>query len=436
MFPAGLFATSSGGPINHTGVPADGGLTCARCHTTYGQPNSDPRGRLLVKAAPYTPGVKQVISVLLSHPEAYKWGFQLTARLASAESKMAGSFMPNDEVQVRCAPDSRQAPCNGALESAGHRSISTNPGVTGWSTWQVEWTPPATEAGDIVFYAIGNAADNNGSNQGDRIYRTALRVYSATGCSLTGRPVISGVRNAASFEPGLSINSMMTVFGSGFAPGGGDRLADEKDLWDGGFPKQLECVAVEVAGKRAPLTFVRNSQINAQVPSTNDLGPVEVKVILNPGTPREIKSEPMRDAQLQTHSPAFFTFGGSRSIAATDAGGNILADPAVAPGGRAAKPGDVVVLYGSGFGVTEPFYGAGDLPPGEALLRDQYAVTIGSVTLAKADVLYAGLAPKAISGLYQFNVRIPASTGNGNIPVSIRMGNYETQKGATIPVMK
>ena len=43
------------------------------------------------------------------------------------------------------------------------------------------------------------------------------------------------------------------------------------------------------------------------------------------------------------------------------------------------------------------------------------------------------LAPQAISGLYQFNLRVPASTGDGNIPISIRMGSYETQKGTTIP---
>jgi uncharacterized protein (TIGR03437 family) len=53
-----------------------------------------------------------------------------------------------------------------------------------------------------------------------------------------------------------------------------------------------------------------------------------------------------------------------------------------------------------------------------------------------ADVLYAGLAPASISGLYQFNVRIPPSVGDGDIPVSITLGSYKTQAGATIAVKR
>jgi uncharacterized protein (TIGR03437 family) len=228
---------------------------------------------------------------------------------------------------------------------------------------------------------------------------------------------------------------MMTIFGFGFAPGGQDRVAAPEDFVDGNYPKQLDCVAVEVAGTRAPITFVRQSQINAQVPSINDLGPVEVRVILNPGTPNEIRSEPWRATPMQLYAPAFFTYGPG-SIAATDTAGNTLADPAVVPGGKTASPGDVVVLYGTGFSVTRPFYASGEMPADQAGLRDRYTITIGGVSLRPEDILYAGLVPKAISGLYQFNVRVPASVGDGNVPVSIHMGSYETQKGLSIPVKR
>ena len=434
VVPAALMARSAGPPTKRTGAAVDGGLSCMACHKTDPSANFDARGKFTIKTSAYTPGVKQTILVALTHPEAARWGFQLTARLASDETKMAGTFGVSSWVRVKCAPDERDAPCNGDLEFASHQLASTNAGVTGWSTWTVDWTPPAQESGDVVFYAAGNAANNNGTNTGDHIYTTKLRIYSATGCNLTGRPVVSGIRNGASFEPGLSINSMMSIFGSGFLPTGPDRLAAAEDLVDGSFPRQLACVAVEVAGKRAPLTFVRNNQINAQVPSTNDLGPVEVKVILNPGLPNEIKSESVRDASMQLYAPAFFTLAGSGGVAATDAAGNLLADATVVPGGKAAKPGDVVVLYGTGFSVTNPFYASGDTAAGQAPLRDSYTVTIGGVALRSEDVLYAGLAPQSISGLYQFNVRVPAATGDGNVPISIRMGSYETQKGTTIPV--
>jgi uncharacterized protein (TIGR03437 family) len=152
--------------------------------------------------------------------------------------------------------------------------------------------------------------------------------------------------------------------------------------------------------------------------------------------PNEIRSESVRDAPMQLYAPAFFTLAGSSGVAATDAAGNLLADATVVPGGKAAAPGDVVVLYGTGFSVTNPFYASGDRAAGQAPLRDNFTVTIGGVALRSEDVIYAGLAPQSISGLYQFNVRVPAATGDGNIPISIRMGSYETQKGTTIPIKK
>jgi uncharacterized protein (TIGR03437 family) len=69
-----------------------------------------------------------------------------------------------------------------------------------------------------------------------------------------------------------------------------------------------------------------------------------------------------------------------------------------------------------------------------APLTNPITVQIGSVTLSPSDVLYAGLSPTSISGLYQFNVRIPPSTPSGDIPVTIAIGGFSTQAGATIPV--
>ena len=434
--PVALYAFSSGPPIKRSGVPADGGLVCTACHVSEGPANSDPRGRFTIQAGPYTPGVKQTITVALVHPTALRWGFQLTARLASDESKQAGTFTVNPAIRVRCDPDGRNAPCDGALEFVEHTVGSTRAGQAQWNTWTIEWTPPATEVGDVVFYAAGNAANNNNANTGDHIYSTKVRVYSSTGCRLTGTPAVSGVLNAASFDPSMSVNTLVSIFGSGFAPAGTERSAHSEDLVNySAYPKQLNCVAVEIDGQRAPITYVRPNQINAQVPTLNDLGQGNVQVILNPGQPNEIRMPASRSTPLQLYSPAFFTFDG-RSVSATDPAGKLVANPAVLASGTPAHPGDVVVLYGTGFGVTNPVYQAGELVPSLAALRDPFQVIIGGVTLAPADVLYAGLAPASISGLYQFNVRIPPSVGDGDIPVSITLGSYKTQAGATIPVKR
>jgi len=54
--------------------------------------------------------------------------------------------------------------------------------------------------------------------------------------------------------------------------------------------------------------------------------------------------------------------------------------------------------------------------------------------LTPQDVLYAGLSPGSINGLYQFNVRVPASAPDGDVPASIAIGGFQTQSGTTIPV--
>src|SRR5712692_6128402 len=265
--PLALYGFSTGPPIMRTGAAVDGGVTCAVCHTSFGPANSDPLGKVTIRTDPYKPGVKQIVKVTVEHPEGLRWGFQLTARLASDETKQAGTFDPGDSFRVRCTPAGADGPCSGALEFISHTRNanfdSTAPGTPLGHTFEVSWTPPATDAGNIVFYAAGNAANNNGNNQGDRIYTTSLRIGVA--CALTGRPAISanGVVNAASFRPGMSVNSMISIFGTGLAAPGTMRAAAAGDFDSGNFPKQLACVSVQVVGRDAPVTFVSETQINA-----------------------------------------------------------------------------------------------------------------------------------------------------------------------------
>src|SRR5260370_25571747 len=105
------------------------------------------------------------------------------------------------------------------------------------------------------------------------------------------------------------------------------------------------------------------------------------------------------------------------------------------PGARPAKPGDIVSLFGTGLGATSLAVAPGALARGIAhVTTTPVTVTIGGVTLASSDVFYAGLSPTSISGLYQLNVRIPASTPDGDIPVTVSIGGMQSPSGATIPV--
>ncbi len=437
LLPIAVFGFSSGPPIPRAGVPGDaGGQNCSSCHRTFGGANADPAGSVKIEAATYKPGVPQVIKVTVQHPEALRWGFQLTARLKGDDQKMAGTFTVDSNVQVRCSPTGN-SPCNGALEFAEHREVYTHGGVNGSKTFEIEWNPPASEVGEVIFYAAGNAANGDGNLTGDRIYTTTLTVAAGGACTLTKKPALRGVGDAAAGKPGLAMNSLLSIYGNDFQVAGSSRLAGPADFVGGAFPKQLGCIAVEVAGQRVPVTYVQSDQINAQVPTLTQTGTVNVLVIANPGQVNELRSD-VGTISLQNYAPQLFTFNGS-SVAALIAGtATPVANPSVAASGRPAKPGEIISLFGTGFGPTEPVYQAGEIASSTTpvKLRDPVTIAVGGTTLAASDVLFAGAAPGLISGLYQINIRIPAATADGDIPVSVQIGGITSATGTTIPVKR
>ena len=437
LLPIALSGFSSGPPIPRAGVPGDaGGQNCSACHRDQGPANSDPAGSVKIEAASYKPGIPQIIKVTVFHPVAQRWGFQLTARLKGDDQKMVGTFTVDTNVQVRCSPTGT-SPCNGALEFAEHREVYTHGGANGSKTFEIEWNPPASEVGDVVFYAAGNAANGDGNLTGDHIYTTTLTVVSGGACTLTKKPALRAVVDAAAAKPGLAMNSLLSIYGNDFQVAGSSRLAGPADYVGGTFPKLLGCIAVEVAGQRTPVTYVQSDQINAQIPTLTQTGTVNVQVIANPGQVNELRSD-VGTISLQNYAPQLFAFNGT-SVAALIANTAIpVANPSVVASGRPAKPGEIISLFATGFGPTNPVYQAGELASGTVLapIRDPISVSVGGITLAASDVLFAGAAPTLISGLYQINIRIPAATADGDIPVSVQIGGITSAAGTTIPVKR
>jgi len=433
--PVALMGYSTGPPPNRTGAAADGGGNCTACHRTFAPANSDARGSVQISVSNYVPGVTQTIKVTVSHPEAMRWGFEITARLSSDESKTAGAFAPNDVVRVICDDGSARgvlAPCEtGQHQFAEHiNAPRTDPGVG--FTFSVDWTPPATDMGDVVFYAAGNAANGDGTPNGDRIYTTVRRISAP--CSLTQRPTVRGAVNGASFQAPWNSGALMTVFGANFGAAGQSRSVTAGDIVAQKIPQTLACIAVAVNGQNAPITYVRQDQINIQAPQLMGVGSATIVVIANPGGANELRSDPLALNTQQAFAPAFFTFNG-RTIAATNADGTqILADPSVVPGGVSAKPGDVVVLYATGMGNTDPPASPGDIAASPAQITSPLTVTVGGITLASSDVMYAGLAPQAICGLQQVNVRLPASLTDGDVTVTLSVSGAQSPQGTTIPI--
>jgi uncharacterized protein (TIGR03437 family) len=450
LAPVVVLAESAMPSIGYTGAPADHtGQNCSVCHSSFGAANSNTQGSVTVSITNYNPGVQQMIHVTVSNPTATRWGFQMTIREVSDETTEAGTFSTSTGQPFTVVCDSGSQfgsapPCNGnnGRQFAEHLDAPVTAEGAGFE-WTVPWTPPETEVGRLHIYVAAVAANDDGTPQGDYVYTFEGTLPAVGACSLSVAPNLRTVMNGASFQPPFSSNAMITVFGTNFQVSGLQRTVGLGDLENNNttFPTTLACVAVQVTGPgiaqpiRLPIAFVEDSQINAQAPEFVGTGPVMLTVILNPDKPNQLLSDVATLNTQQLFAPAFFFIPNSTTIAAQIGGTSIpVADPSVVPGGQAAKPGQIVTLYGTGFGDFMQPVPAGQLTTAADQLANPITVTIGTTTLSSADVLYAGTSPGLLGGLYQFNVRIPASTPNGETPVTISIGQFQTQTGLTIPV--
>ena len=71
------------------------------------------------------------------------------------------------------------------------------------------------------------------------------------------------------------------------------------------------------------------------------------------------------------------------------------------------------------------------MPDRTANLSGRLTVTVGGTAV---EPLYAGVAPGAISGLYQINIRLPQSVASGDVPITIAIGGL-TSPQTSIPIL-
>jgi uncharacterized protein (TIGR03437 family) len=415
-------------------------LNCSSCHSSPGLTATDATHFVSLSVNDYNPGVSQTIHVTVADPSATTWGFQLTARPVNNESQEAGTMSPVNSsiVQVRCDDGSQYGtpgPCNGTREFAEHVSSPHTAGGAGY-TFDVSWTPPVTEVGDVQFWVAAVAGNGDGTPLGDHVYTANMTVSYTGACNFTKAPTLRTAVNGASFQAPFSSKAMMTVQGMGFQLSGLTRTAGAGDFVNKAFPTQLACVTVLVNGQPAPIAYVDQAQINIQAPAFAGVGPDTLVVVVNAGKPNELRSDVATLTGQQAFAPAFFTFGQSSSIAAQFVNSATpVADPTLVPGAQMAKPGDIVTLYGTGFGETTPSVGAGQLATVVSPLTTPVSVTIGGTQLGTQDVFYAGLSPGSISGLYQLDVRVPTTAPNGNLPVIATIGGFSSPT-VTLPVFQ
>ncbi len=418
-----LFAYAEGPDPGHSGVPGE--RNCTACHSGVVNSGAGSVAVAFPGALTYTPGVKQHLVVTVSDPDQRRWGFQLTARRESDSKLQTGSFQPTDtNTQVICSTaDLSPASCSDStLQFIEHTPVGTRNGTTQSAAFELDWTPPSTDVGAIVVYVAGNAANGNNANTGDHIYTKSYTLTPAAGSSA---PTITSVENGASFKPGFQQGSWVTVKGSNFGSSTRTWRADE--IVNGQLPTQLDNVSVNINGKAAYVYFISPGQINVQAPSDDSLGDVPVEVTVN-----GVKSDPFT-GRLQTYSPAFFPWPGNY-VVATDANFNWKIKDGTFPGTSTtpAKPGEIIILWGTGFGPTTPAIPAGTVVDKTSNVVDTPTVRIGDLT---AEYLGGALTPGAV-GLYQIVIRIPENAPDGDAAITAQIGGVASPDGPMITIQK
>jgi uncharacterized protein (TIGR03437 family) len=225
-----------------------------------------------------------------------------------------------------------------------------------------------------------------------------------------------GVVNGASFAAGADVapGGIVSVFGSNLGPASGSQA---------GFPlpTNLGGITLTIGGINAPLFYSGSGQVNAQLPfeiPANSQTQVVARAISG-STESDAVPEPVT---ISAAHPGIFTTNGTL-------GAILNVSYQLVSASNPANPGDVIQIYCTGLGATNPPSITGQAAvSGVAVIEP--AVTVGGLA---AGLQYAGVAPGFV-GLYQVNVAIPSSVTPGSaVPVVITQNGIASNT-ATIVV--
>ena len=204
------------------------------------------------------------------------------------------------------------------------------------------------------------------------------------------------VNNANGSSSSLTPNVLATIYGEKLAFSTAAFPLD--GISEAPVPRKLAGVQVIVGGIVAPLLYVSPTQINFLVPANLLPGPTSL-IVERQGTSAQT------EITLRDVAPALYLVQGGK-LAAEHADGKLITAE------RPAAPGEIIVIFGTGLGRTNPRQADGVIPHAAApiILMDRLRVLLDGQPLPARNIEYAGITP-GYPGLYQINVRLPDVIG-------------------------
>ncbi len=245
-------------------------------------------------------------------------------------------------------------------------------------------------------------------------------------------PVVSTVISAGAYGGfnAIAPASWIEIYGTNLATVLQQTWAGS-DFNGANAPSALGGTTVTVNGQKAYVDFVSPHQVNVQVPSGIPAGK-QTLVVTTFGGSSAGTAVTVNTVEPGLLAPPAFQLPAGQYIVALFPNGATYALPPgvtnVVPTQR-AKPGDVITLYGIGFGNVTPNINAGVIVQ-QANNLSGVQFTIGG---QPATVQFAGLV-SGFLGLYQFNVVVPNVPANDATPIAFTLNGTPGTQQLVLPV--
>ena len=304
-----------------------------------------------------------------------------------------------------------------ATPSAGFLNAT----VSSPTSIQISANPGSMAAG---FYTGSVTISSNAANNSQVVIPVEFTV------APSGVPAIfmGGIVNAATgTSESVSQGDVVSIYGMQFATAG--TLATNPST---PLATTLGGTQVLANGTPVPLYFVSPGQINFQMPYGATAGQNAAIQVVSGSTQGNIRS-----IGVSTIAPRLLFFvsfiTGNYGVIVNNTDGSLtLPTGTVVPGFvcHPAKPGDVLTVYGIGFGQTNPIAVEGQAASATQLenVPGTMASFGGGIGANPINVIpsFSGLTPTAV-GLYQVNVTVPSVPPFGSgVPLSVSVNNQSS----------